>query len=481
MVIKFSKYSLVLSNLKLSATIILWVLSILNFIKIINFSSQTLFLILLCLQIFTDILISKKSAIYHLPFIALLSPIFGKKQILGLNLLLSDYYTLFILMFVVLSQIKNLNKIKFDIKTFIIFFSLIISVCLNFFIGNLITIKPAISIIQISIICISTKLTISNHFEIRRVLLNWFISIVLVSILMIGSFYNGINLNDVDLDMSFNINDYKNTIDELSFRISYFYSNIGFSLGCGVIIALMLLNNSKILFHKIILSLSFLFLIFVLLLSGMKTSIFLLFFIIFALNFKKNIINNIKYLFIITTSFFLFTYLILNDVTRDLFFERFTSGTSLYIRFEVYKNAFNEFLKYPLNWIIGLGPEFLTGAGNKIISTPFYVNSRSGVEEGTVDSTYVTILIEYGLLIFSIILLYIYKLIAKFFIIFRSNQTSYFKDYVGLYSIFFLFITGGLTQIVGLSKVSWLFFESIVMIGILHKIYINRQDYELRN
>jgi len=224
-----------------------------------------------------------------------------------------------------------------------------------------------------------------------------------------------------------------------------------------------------------------LFLIFVLLLSGMKTSIFLLFFIIFTLNFKKKFINLIKYLFILTTSFFLFTHLILNDVTRNLFFERFTSGTSLYIRIGVYKNALNEFLGYPLNWIIGLGPEFLSGAGNKIISTSFYVNSRNGVEEGTVDSSYVTILIEYGLLIFTLILLYIYKIIAKFFIIFRNNQISYFKDYIGLFSIFFLFITGGLTQIIGLSKVSWLFFESIVMIGILHKNYINTQDYELGN
>ena len=193
------------------------------------------------------------------------------------------------------------------------------------------------------------------------------------------------------------------------------------------------------------------------------------------------ITNKLKFLSILTIIFFLFTYLILNDVTRNLFFDRFTSGTSLYIRFEVYKNALNEFLFYTLNWFIGLGPEFLSGAGNKMQSTPFYVNSRNGVEEGTVDSTYVSIFIEYGLFIFIFISLYIYKILAKFFIIFRNNHTTYFKDYIGLYSIFFLFTIGGLTQIIGLSKVSWLFFQTIVMIGILHKNYINKQYHEFRN
>jgi hypothetical protein len=465
MVILVPKFKINLHSIKVIATSILWFIAILTFLKFLNFISISTLLYLILSYVIIDIFNKETSILFHLPFITLLSPIFGR--IGFFNLLLSDYFVLVLFFYMITRGYNKLRILKFNKTALFIFFALLISVILNFAFENLVTLKPAISIIQIVIICVCTKILTRNIDELNNILFYWLISIILVSILMLGSFYHGINLNDVDLDLSIDVNEYKNTISENVFRISYFYSNIAFALGSGVFIALMLIYNANSFLKKIFLTISFLLLLLVLLLSGMKTSIFLILFIISIFSFQNKIVNNLKYILLIIIGYLLFSIFVLNDITRILFYERFTSGTSFYIRLGVYKNALIQFIKYPFNWLFGLGPEFLSATGNKSKSTLFFINSTTGVEEGTVDSTYVSILIEYGILVFVLLINYLISLISVIIKLSKKlKKYKYFKEFVSLSSIILLFSFGGFTQVIGLSKISWLFFQCLVLFEI---------------
>jgi hypothetical protein len=134
------------------------------------------------------------------------------------------------------------------------------------------------------------------------------------------------------------------------------------------------------------------------------------------------------------------------------------SSDSFEDRIGVYRNVLSIYSNNLYRIFIGYGPDFLTGAGDPLVSNKFKMNYYTKNEQGAVDSGLITFIIEFGILFISLFAFIIFKRIKSLF----SNIDSLNILFIQIFSIF---IISSFTQLVGLSKIFWFF----VLVYVLSK------------
>lgn len=441
-------YKLIKIDYAASFLFLFWTISIFSFLSI---TSIPLTYLSILLFIFNMALVIKKANFFYkvIPYIIILSPIFGSINFLGLNMLFSDFF-LFSYFILFISKNKNI----YHTKSFYFFFILIILFTLtHYFFGDLEILKPIISITELFILYSITK-----HNFILTSIDSFFFSIlsaVLIgTILMFLAFYKGINLVEFNGNNVNVVLNSTNDFDMTRFKLNYFYTNFSVMIGCAIFISNYFIVSLKNNIHKTILFIIMTYLLVSLIASGSKTTLFISIFIFILsnliFNFKKvfNVKNILFFTLFSMIVYYLLNLFLFNDVNKDLFIQRMQSNDSLIDRFGVYRNALNLLLNNPHRIIIGYGPDFLTNAGDLKVSNLYKINYYTKDEQGALDSGLITFFIEFGLLMFSFIAYHFFK---NIFSLYKKINTINLT----ILQLVFTFIFSGFTQLIGISKISW--------------------------
>jgi hypothetical protein len=433
-----------------------------------------------------SILLVVKNNLYlliTLPFFALLSPIIGYLNIFGIKILLSDLFFVFVLFIFLL---KSDNYYKFNRKSYansfqfvFIFLLFIFSILISYLLNILINMKSFLYAIEFAFIYFYTKKYITNTSIFTRFINSWIISILLSSIILIQAYISGLNLSSVLNDTNVELID-KENITYL-FQASYYYTGFHYLLGISIIITLLNFFFNQIIFIKFINLFSSFILFISLGLMSNKTAIFSVFLSIFIIIIIHVILNfnKYKYIFIFFTIFLFFLIFLTinfsnNDFTQSaIYISRLNSNSSFITRIGVYIGALINWVKFPLNLFVGMGPNFLDGSGNQNIIQPFTTSIFSGMSENTIDSGWLSYLIELGLFSFLLLINIFYLSIKRTFVKLKDN-ILFNRNNTGLIifaSLIFLALALT-TQMLGYSKTSWLPFQLLV-IGFNFKKYYN--------
>jgi O-antigen ligase len=131
------------------------------------------------------------------------------------------------------------------------------------------------------------------------------------------------------------------------------------------------------------------------------------------------------------------------------FFSKILHWDSLIIRLEVYFNSLNIIFNNFFPLIFGEGLGFLDSDDPRSM---LYRTNSSGIIEGTVDSQYMNMLIETGLIGLCLVLILVISIIIKLLITSRFNRDIYNL----IVPILSYIMISALTQKIGLAKLSWI-------------------------
>ncbi|WP_026768007.1 O-antigen ligase family protein [Asinibacterium sp. OR53] len=440
----------------------------------------SLFVFLICSF---KIIKKPENALLALPYFVILSPIAGFFNALGGKFLLSDF--LFILLFIqflflVVQRVKN-KLIIFNKLLTLLFLFFIASFVTGLIFNTLESLKPLLFLFQLQIIYFYTKTYAQTEKEQSSIIKEWIFATFLGGIILIYSFLTGKVLQDFAVtDSVIDIREYYEEHGlEYLFRATYYYSGFIFLVGISVIIM-----SVKIFFtgykKKTIL---YLFVLFVLLLAlilmNNKTVIFSLLIIIcysIFLLIKNGIINKRKFLInslvvVCLLCFGMFP-LVMNFFDSDqlsLMINRFTEPSSFFARTEVYRTALSQWILYPFQIFMGMGPDFLDNSGVIDLAVEFKKSAETGHIEGTVDSGWISYLIELGVLAFTILIVVYFKSMITAYknFINRRRSSAGFIPFCVFLSLLFTLIAMS-TQMLGYTKTCWLPFQLIIF-GLSYK------------
>lgn len=453
-------------NLKFKATQMyliipfLWIISVLSFLNYlsipINLLMTSIIIIYLC-----SIAYKLENSIYFLPYLIVLSPIFGSIDIFGFNLLLSDLIIIFSFFYLLFSRGRKSVQSK---KTFYILFTLFFFTLLHFIIGDLISLKPAFSIFEIFIVYYLTINSIDNLN--KNFFLNHFCFSVLIGIiLMFLSFYKGINLNDFTVtagDASKLISEAKE-FNAANYRMSYFYTNFPFLISSSIFVFLYKIGICKTYIKKSFFIILIIFVSLALVASGNKTTMVTTLIVFFISNilFRNTGIYRLKtfvypIVFLPIIYFLVFNYYI-TDKSVEGFIKVMSSLGSIEDRIGVYGNAILVLLQNPFRLLTGFGPDFLTCCGDPVLSRLFKGNIFNVFKiNNAVDSGIFTFIIEFGVIPVIIVLVYLKKLLKKL---------AKTKEPINIMFVqfFLVLLIYSILQLVGISKISWIIVVFFVM------------------
>ena len=451
-------------NLKFKATQMyliipfLWIISVLSFLNYssipINLLMTSIIIIYLC-----SIAYKLENSIYFLPYLIVLSPIFGSIDVFGFNLLLSDLIIIFSFFYLLFSRGRKSVQSK---KTFYTLLTLFYFTLLHFIIGDLISLKPVFSIFEIFIVYYLTINSIDNFN--KNFFLNHFCFSVLIGIiLMFLSFYNGINLNDLSGGDTSKLISEAKEFNAANYRMSYFYTNFPFLISSSIFVFLYRIGTYKNYIKKSFFIILIIFVSLALVASGNKTTMVTTLIVFFISNilFRNTRIYRLKtfvypIVFLPIIYFLVFNYYI-TDKNVEGFIKVMTSLSSVEDRIGVYGNAILVLLQNPFRLLIGFGPDFLTCCGDPVMSRLFKGNLINVFKiNNAVDSGIFTFVIEYGVIPVIMVLVYLKKLLKKL------TKT---KEPINIMFVqfFLVLLIYSILQLVGISKISWIIVVFFVM------------------
>ena len=443
---------------------IIWLISVLSFLQLIPIS---LFLLLLTLGVTYFLTLIFRAHLFSnlLVYLIILSPIFGSINLYNTNLLFSDIFLVFSVFIFLQKNIYLYNSSFF----YFVLFLIICHIILHFIFGDLINIKPLISILEIFAIYFTVKESLKvkkNSTIFLSIIFSTFIGIIL----MFLAFYKGVNLNNFQGDNNSLITN-ATEVDLKNYRMSYFYTNFPLIMASTVFVLIFFIDTFKNIFFKILLFFIILLLCLSLVASGNKTVmittiiVFLFSNIIFDSKGIYKKINTLYLLiFIIILNFIVFAFF-LNEYNSELFTQRMLSSDSFTDRLGVYVNVLYVYSHNISRIFLGYGADFLTGGGDPILANNFKMNYYTKNEQGAVDSGIITFFIEFGFFYFVLFLYIIFKRIKYLYL--NSNPTN-----IVFLQIFLIYIISSFTQVIGLSKIFWFF----VLIFVLAKYNLKEKN-----
>jgi hypothetical protein len=152
----------------------------------------------------------------------------------------------------------------------------------------------------------------------------------------------------------------------------------------------------------------------------------------------------------------------------DLIVDRLFSASSLLIRLEQYEQALSVWTSSSWTMILGFGPDFLDNSGNTVISDTLKAPEATGYVEGTVDSAWLSYLIELGLpgalLLAGLFVTGIANALRGLRRSPRFDERAFAE--ASLFGGLVFLAIAMTTQMLGYSKISWLPLQLLVVAAI---------------
>lgn len=458
----------------------LWFIPIV--LKLLNFDMMVIRPVFYLMAVSSICFVAKnpKMMLMVLPFFALFSPLAGYLQILGGKYLCSDL--LFILLcgqIFYLYSMKCYRHQRHDRFMTIFFLMMFVNALMAIILGLLLSPKILMQLLQFGIIYFYLVNFCTEKEEHMWMLNVWLIAVIGASLLLIQSYFTGELLADFNGVLeNVNLEEYQS--QNILYRVGYYYSGFIFPLG----ITLILLSQKFFfaetmgLFIMYLLGIGICF--FALVVTANKTAMFSVFIVIVFISmflmrksrwlnlYRKNFLKNFcLYIAILGCLPAGVSYFLMSN-QLDLFLGRLSEVSSLLTRTDIYVAALSAWSNFPLQWIIGMGMGFLEhGAGN--VAILFTTSHLTGFSEGTVDSGWLSYLIELGIPLFIGLLSLFFRSIINTYKNFITKLKCNNIDLMSL-NIFSALLYTAIsltTQMLGYSKTSWIIFE-LMVIGCLH-------------
>lgn len=420
-------------------------------------------------------------ALIALPFYALLSPMTGLLDFGGAQLLYSDLLFLLLLVqaaFVVVPEVgRSTSQAGAGYFTpLVILF--VISVAIGLASGYLVSAKPLVYLLQLILVFVYTRAYVRTPADWLEVLWSWIAATTFGSLILLQAYSAGRNLDNLkegELVPAAAADDLLSL-----FRATYYYSGIHYVLGLGIVWLLMRLVFPAPLRLRLAQILGLLLLLLALIAMVNKTAMAAVVLaatvtmIILLSHFKQQMLKAIVWMAALAAvggATLGWQYYQLSQETQlDLIVDRLGSSSSLSARFDVYAQAMQLWISSPTGVMVGFGPDFLDNSGDPAYATPMKVSKESGYEEGTVDSAWLSYLIELGLPA-ALLLAMQFGTCMKYAIRRLKSAMTLDDDayaaatLIGGLSYLAIAMT---TQMLGYSKTSWLPFQVIFVSFMAH-------------
>ena len=422
------------------------------------------------------IAVDPATTLIALPFLALLSPLGGFIDFGGVRLVLSDLILLVLAVQLFLLFITNrtwLHRSTHGAIVTCLGAAFALSAVAGYLDGTLQSLKPVLYLIQFVII---------YHYSVRyadaaemqgRVINAWLLATALGALLLIRAYMSGVMLNDFDGSATGSGVD-RSSLTYL-FQATYYYTGFHYALGIGMIVAILKLFLEPMRRHRLpvwfMLPVIVVALIMMLNKTAMISAIAALMatFVVLRGRLPRGRMRRIVIITlavaVASVTFVAAVFLhYLGDTQGALWTRQASGATSLIARSVVYVQAFREWSHYPLQMLIGMGPDFLDNSGAPGVALAFKLSSITGGAEGTVDSGWISYLLELGCIGASL-LVFLFALGVR-----RTLGSIGRRGSGGLKNLPATYVTGGLfftivamsTQMLGYAKISWLPFQLLV-------------------
>jgi hypothetical protein len=412
-----------------------------------------------------------------LPFFALLSPVAGFFDVGGVQILLSD--GLFVLLGIQLLVLAVTNRVQLgrslsaQLGTFIALFY-VLSTLVGALTGTLISLKPLLYIVQLAIIGLYTKTFAITDGDWKAIINSWLIATGLGAVLLINAFLSGRSLSSFEAPTGVSAID-RTTLEYL-FRADYYYTGFHFAVGLSIVILLFRVLLGERSRQRIASVVAVVVLTIALLMMLNKTailSIALTLVIVFTLIFpslpRGMALRTLGgFMLFALGSYVLISKVLfgsLGEVQQELWGQSAVGTSSLGIRLSVYVSALDNWTARPIQVLLGMGPDFLDRSGDLGMMELFRRSSATGLAEGTVDSGWISYLIELGVISFVALATLIalathsaYRRVIRARLM-AVDGTLAVTVFAGL-----VFVTFAMTtQMLGYTKVTWFPFQLLVI------------------
>lgn len=426
-----------------------------------------------------------------LPFFALLAPVGGFFQLAGVKAVVTDWLMiglgLFIALFYRGTMVgKNVFDSSPSLRTIIqtLMGMYLISFILGFIMGSVISFAPLYYLYSFFVVFYFFDRYSVAHNNSQLILDAWCIAALFGSALMLKAYSEGRPL------VNFASEDYDLIVDRFQldyiFQATYYYAGFHFVVGilaAGLLVRLVFSDESLTLKFGQVLVLFVFFAVLTVAIN--KTSLLAVFWSVFsvylivAFRLNRLSLRAISvFVLILGYFFYSFGWQLLREVSggTDEYFYAATNVSSLMIRFEVWQNALSELISQP--WFIpfGLGPNAIE-AGNQEIASEFKVSYVSRQIEGALDSTWLTYLVEFGVIGFIIILWFFYWCL----VVMKNALFSLPREKVSsptftmaLCGIIYLLVSS-ISQSLGYAKISWFAFTILLTACSFHSANFSRK------
>ena len=461
---------------------LLWTVPVFMKLISINASIVSIVAVTITIYCFKIIIFRPFSVLITLPFLTLISPMLGYFNIIIGNILLSDLFFLLIVLQMIVLFIRKKNLINnFKISKFFLLLTVlfIFSLLFGLAMGAIIGFKPILYLLQLYVIYYYTIKYSTEDVQKQKIINAWIYASILGCFILFQAFISGQNLQSIIIDEKQFVDD-KSKLQNL-FQATYYYAGFIYLVGIAALLSLIkfILIGGRI--KKLLHFLVFLLFFITLILMNNKTVIFSFLFVLSIIqisliangfiNRKKFIINSCMFFTIFVLVMVPIFLTFIDENQYKLMIDRFTSSSSLVARIEVYTTSFSQWLTNPIQIFIGMGPDFLDTSGVPEKAINFKKSLVTGIEEGTVDSGWISYLIELGILSFSILVLLFYKATKASYQRFKFQNKALLISPTGIYvyaCLLFIIVTLS-TQMLGYTKTSWFPFQ-LLLFGLMFSL-----------
>lgn len=435
---------------------ILWLLLVIFYLLDISLGISILSCIFLISLIFN--LGNKDYFLQNLTYAILLSPALISVQIGSTQLIFSDLFIFFGSIFLIFKNIVHNKKITYNFKSSFLV-KLFISIFLfNFFqtvifsvIGEYTNYKFQLYIF-FHIILFFALLSIDINYKHQKLLLKSFLISVFFAIIIVLNYYiRGESL------LAWSGGDFASASDlpeYLFFRATYFYSGFPLYLGCSIALLGYLVFNNQVLYKTRFLICLVLFVEIIAAIAFINKTVFVaLVGTTFLIQFYKFRYNFLKFLKSILIKSFIvlsviFSLIMVVDFSLFRNFIAYSTQTgSLMIRFYIYFNSIKLILSDPFNFFFGEGLGFLSSNEPKRF---LYTKNELGQTEGTIDSQFMNILIETGIIGFFLVFCFVFAVSYRLYKLKRADE----KFAIPIVIMFIMIAIICITQRMGMAKLS---------------------------
>jgi hypothetical protein len=347
------------------------------------------------------------SIVVTLPFFALLSPMTGLLEFGAARLVFSDLLFLLLAVQSVLTAVakpgQKRPRLPLSLVALAILFAL--GVVIGSAAGYLLSAKPWLYLAQLAIVAWFTATHATRHEAWLGVQRAWIVASVFGAVILLQAYAEGRSLDtlkDLDALPAVAPDDLLSLI-----RATYYYSGFHYTLGLCVVWVSVRLFFSASRMQRLALLAALTLLVPALVATVNKTAIaavavaVTLTTLALFVRFRRKMAAAVTWLAALGASAIVAASLQYAQLAENtqiaLIVDRLFSASSLLTRLEVYVQALAVWSASPWTVLLGYGADFLDSSGNAFFADPLKTSATTGYVEGTLDSAWLSYLVEFGL------------------------------------------------------------------------------------